>query len=60
MLLGATQAIVVSMWFVVVIILAEHFKVFFTHAKSARWLNVLSGSVFIAFSAKLATAKLSL
>ncbi|WP_376708475.1 hypothetical protein [Shewanella surugensis] len=49
-----------SMWFVVVIILAEHFKVFFTHAKSARWLNVLSGSVFIAFSAKLATAKLSL
>lgn len=58
LLLGVIQAAVVSMWFLVVILLAQNFKKFLTSAKSARWLNFLSGSMFVAFSAKLATAKL--
>jgi threonine/homoserine/homoserine lactone efflux protein len=58
LLLGLTQAIVVSVWFFVVILGAQKFKTFLTNAKSARWLNFLSGSIFVAFSAKLATAKL--
>jgi threonine/homoserine/homoserine lactone efflux protein len=58
LLLGATQAVVVSLWFFVVIILAQHFKKFLTAPKSSRWLNFLSGSMFLAFSAKLASAKL--
>ncbi|PAJ75431.1 homoserine lactone transporter [Pseudoalteromonas sp. NBT06-2] len=58
LLLGFTQAIVVSSWFLVVILLARNFKEFLTNAKRTRWLNFISGGVFIAFSAKLATAKL--
>lgn len=58
LVLGLTQAAVVSTWFLVVILLAQHFKKFLTNAKNARWLNFLSGSMFVAFSAKLATAKL--
>eukprot|EP00487_Bulimina_marginata_P002631 TRINITY_DN16059_c0_g1_i1.p1 TRINITY_DN16059_c0_g1~~TRINITY_DN16059_c0_g1_i1.p1 ORF type:complete len:108 (+),score=4.02 TRINITY_DN16059_c0_g1_i1:221-544(+) len=56
-LLGVTQAVVVSMWFLVVILLARSFKQFLTNAKSARVLNILSGSIFVAFGAKLATAE---
>ena len=58
LLLGVTQAVVVSMWFLVVILLARSFKKFLTNAKSVRWLNFLSGTIFITFGAKLATAKL--
>ncbi|AGH81039.1 lysine exporter protein LysE/YggA [Psychromonas sp. CNPT3] len=57
-LLGGVQALVVSAWFLVVILLARHFKVFLTNSNNARWLNFLSGGIFIAFSARLATAKL--
>ncbi|ACA86736.1 LysE family translocator [Shewanella woodyi] len=58
MLLGVTQAIVVSAWFLVVILLAEQFKVFLTNAKTAKWMNYAAGSLFLGFGAKLATAKL--
>jgi threonine/homoserine/homoserine lactone efflux protein len=58
LILGIIQAIVVSLWFGVVIILAESFKRFFVNAKNARRLNFLSGGIFIAFSAKLATTEL--
>ena len=58
LLLGVTQAVVVSTWFLVVILLARSFKQFLTNAKSARVLNFLSGGLFVAFSAKLATAEL--
>lgn len=57
-LLGVTQAVVVSMWFLVVILLARSFKQFLTNARSARVLNILSGSIFVAFGAKLATAEI--
>lgn len=58
LLLGMTQAIVVSLWFLVVIVLAESFKNFFINTKNARWLNFLSGGIFMAFSVKLATTEL--
>lgn len=58
LLLGVTQAVVVSTWFLVVILLARSFKKFLTNAENARWLNFLSGGIFVAFSAKLATAEL--
>jgi RhtB (resistance to homoserine/threonine) family protein len=58
MLLGMTQAIVVSSWFLVVILLAEQFKAVLTNAKIARWMNYAVGSLFLAFGVKLATAKL--
>ncbi|MEC4723983.1 LysE family translocator [Shewanella sp. D64] len=58
MLLGMTQAIVVSSWFLVVILLAEQFKAILTNAKTARWINYAVGSIFLGFGLKLATAKL--
>lgn len=58
LLLGVTQAVVVSVWFLVVILLARSFKQFLTNAKSARVLNILSGSTFVAFGTKLAIAEI--
>lgn len=58
MVLGVTQALVVSLWFLLVILLAEQFKSFLTNRGTARWLNYLSGSLFLGFGAKLATTKL--
>lgn len=58
MVLGMTQALVVSSWFLLVILLAEQFKAFLTNANNAKWLNYLSASTFFGFSAKLATTKL--
>ncbi len=58
MVLGMTQAVVVSAWFLFVILLAEQFKAFLTSASNAKWLNYLSASIFFGFSAKLATTKL--
>ena len=57
LVLGVAHAFVVSAWFSVVILLAQSFRQFLTTDRNARWLNVLSGSIFIAFGAKLATAK---
>ena len=57
-LLGVTQAVVVSTWFFVVILLARSFKQFLTNTNSARGLNILSGSIFVAFGTKLATAEI--
>ncbi|WP_444996606.1 LysE family translocator [Aliikangiella sp. IMCC44359] len=58
MLLGITHALVVAMWFLVVILLAETFKYVLTTPANVRWLNYISGSIFIAFSAKLANTKI--
>jgi threonine/homoserine/homoserine lactone efflux protein len=57
LLLGLIQAVVVSTWFLVVILLVQNFKHFLTNARNARWLNFLSGSIFISFGAKLASTK---
>lgn len=58
LLLGFTHAIVVSTWFLVVILLARSFKQFLTNERNARRLNFLSGGIFIGFSARLATSEL--
>lgn len=58
LILGLIQAIVVSLWFLVVIILAESFKNFFVNVKNVRRLNFLSGGIFMVFSARLATTEL--
>ncbi|SQH76639.1 conserved protein of unknown function, might belong to Hypothetical homoserine/homoserine lactone efflux protein [Shewanella benthica] len=58
MTLGLTQAIVVSSWFLVVIMMAEKFKSLLTNVRNARWMNYVSGSIFLGFGAKLAVTKL--
>ena len=58
MILGLTQAIVVSSWFLVVIMMAEKFKSLLTNVRNARWMNYVSGSIFLGFGAKLAITKL--
>lgn len=58
LILGLVQAVVVSLWFFTIILLAENVKAFFTNSENARRLNFLSGGIFIAFSAKLASAEL--
>ena len=58
MILGLTQAIVVSSWFLVVIMMAEKFKSLLTNVRNARWMNYVSGSIFLGFGAKLAVTKL--
>lgn len=57
LLLGTIQAIVVSSWFFLIIVLAQNFKTFLKKAKNARILNYISGSIFILFSFKLASSK---
>lgn len=57
-ILGSIQAIVVSLWFTVIILLAESFKKFFVNVRNARRLNFLSGGIFMLFSVKLATTEL--
>jgi threonine/homoserine/homoserine lactone efflux protein len=62
--LGNAQAVVfvfiifVLVWFLDVILLARSFMKFLTNTKIFRWLNVLSGTIFIAIGAKLASTKL--
>ena len=58
MILGLTQAIVVSSWFLVVIMMAEKFKSLLTNVRNARLMNYVSGSIFLGFGAKLAVTKL--
>jgi threonine/homoserine/homoserine lactone efflux protein len=50
--------IFVLVWFLDVILLARSFMKFLTNTKNFRWLNVLSGTIFIAIGAKLASTKL--
>jgi len=58
LLLGLTQAFVVMSWFIVIILLAQYFKNFLTNHKNIKWLNYLSGCIFIIFSIKLAKERL--
>ncbi len=58
LVLGLVQALVVSSWFLVIIVLAQYFKCFLMNKRNSRWLNYLSGSIFIAFGAKLAKEKI--
>ena len=55
--LGAIQALVVSFWFLIIILLSQYFKDFLSKAKSARYLNYFAGCIFIFFSYKLASSR---
>lgn len=55
--LGAIQALVVSFWFLIIILLSQYLKDFLSKAKNARFLNYFAGSVFVLFSYKLANSK---
>ncbi|PHR73939.1 MAG: homoserine lactone transporter [Arcobacter sp.] len=57
LLLGAIQAIVVSFWFLIIILLSQYLKDFLSKAKNASFLNYFAGSVFVLFSYKLANSK---
>lgn len=58
MILGLTQALVVASWFLVVILFATKLKVLLTAPKTAKWLNYVSGGLFMSFSATLASTRL--
>lgn len=58
LLLGGIQSVVVSSWFLVVIMLAQKFKTLLNHVKAAKAIRYLTGGIFLGFSIKLASAKL--
>ena len=58
MMLGLTQAVVVASWFFVVILFATKLKAMLTTPKTAKWLNYVSGGLFVSFGASLASARL--
>lgn len=58
MMLGFTQAMVVSSWFLVVILFASKLKAMLTTPKTAKWLNYISGGLFVSFGVSLASARL--
>lgn len=58
MMLGLVQALVVASWFLVVILFATKLKALLTAPKIARWLNYVSGGLFISFGATLASTRL--
>ncbi|WP_418114249.1 LysE family translocator [Vibrio scophthalmi] len=58
MLLGLTQAMVVSSWFLVVILFASKLKAMLTTPKVTKWLNYVSGGLFVSFGVSLASARL--
>lgn len=58
LILGVTQALVVSTWFCMIIIMAQAIRALLTNVKYAKILHYVSGSVFVAFGAKLASSKI--
>ena len=58
MILGLVQALVVASWFLVVIIFATKLKALLTTPKIAKWLNYVSGGLFVSFGASLASTRL--
>ncbi|MCG9783058.1 LysE family translocator [Vibrio brasiliensis] len=58
MILGLIQALVVASWFFVVILMATKLKAMLTTPKIAKWLNYISGGLFVSFSVSLASSRL--
>ncbi|QUM84832.1 MULTISPECIES: LysE family translocator [unclassified Moritella] len=57
MMLGLVQALVVASWFLVVIIFATKLKALLTTPKIAKWLNYVSGGLFVSFGVSLASTR---
>ncbi|CAG19772.1 LysE family translocator [Photobacterium profundum] len=58
MMLGITHALVVASWFLVVILFSVRLKSMLTSSKVAKWLNYVSGGLFISFGVTLASTRL--
>ncbi|EKM31573.1 lysE type translocator family protein, partial [Vibrio harveyi] len=54
MILGALQAGIVASWYLFVIFFATKLKVLLTSSKTSKWLNYVSGALFISFGVGLA------
>ncbi|HHP0463299.1 TPA: LysE family translocator [Vibrio harveyi] len=57
MILGALQAGIVASWYLFVIFFAAKLKVLLTSSKTSKWLNYVSGALFISFGVGLANTR---
>ncbi|MFZ3442967.1 LysE family translocator [Vibrio harveyi] len=57
MILGALQAGIVASWYLFVIFFATKLKVLLTSSKTSKWLNYVSGTLFISFGVGLANTR---
>ncbi|MFA0156134.1 LysE family translocator [Vibrio sp. 10N.261.46.A3] len=58
LMLGAIQASVVSMWFLVVILMADTFKRLLVQKRTSQMMNIVCGVLFVGFSIQLALFQL--
>lgn len=58
LILGAIQASVVSMWFLVVILMADTFKRLLVQKRTSQRMNIVCGILFVGFSIQLALFQL--
>ncbi|CAK1708995.1 threonine/homoserine/homoserine lactone efflux protein [Vibrio crassostreae] len=58
LMLGGIQAIVVSMWFLVVILMADTFKRLLVQKRTSQMMNIVCGVLFVGFSIQLALFQL--
>lgn len=57
MILGVVQASIVASWFLFVIFFATKVKTLLTSSKTSKWLNYVSGGLFIFFGIGLANTR---
>lgn len=57
MILGALQAGIVASWYLFVIFFETKLKVLLTSSKTSKWLNYVSGALFISFGVGLANTR---
>ncbi|PQJ60102.1 homoserine lactone transporter [Vibrio chagasii] len=58
LILGGIQAMVVSMWFLVVILMADTFKRLLVQKRTSQMMNIVCGVLFVGFSIQLALFQL--
>ncbi|KAA8678719.1 LysE family translocator [Vibrio gigantis] len=58
LMLGGIQAMVVSMWFLVVILMADTFKRLLVQKRTSQMMNIVCGVLFVGFSIQLALFQL--
>ncbi|MEC7307543.1 LysE family translocator [Vibrio gigantis] len=58
LMLGGIQASVVSMWFLVVILMADTFKRLLVQKRTSQMMNIVCGVLFVGFSIQLALFQL--
>lgn len=58
LVLGGIQATVVSMWFLIVILMADTFKRLLVQKRTSQMMNIVCGVLFVGFSIQLALFQL--